>query len=113
MKLTKDNSEEITLKMSETLDGKVLFIGTGIGTKVEYRLDKNGLNNNQWLNDLAKQKLPVKVSDIQIMWSTGYYSYSIPFHRDNDIVFPSTDIVSIALKSPSGNDLLWKFIKQK
>ena len=112
MKLTKSNAQEIATKMSKELDGAVLFVGMHpLYPKVEHRLDKNGLNNAGWLEECAKQECLVKVTDIQIMWSTGHYSYSVSFHEENDICFPYPGIVSIATKAPSGNLIFWTFIR--
>jgi hypothetical protein len=112
MKVTKENAIEIAQKMSEELDGGVLSICTHPADyKVEHRYDENGLDKKGWLGDAAKQTLPVKTSDIQLLWSTGHYSYSLPYSEDHDIVFPRPGVVSILQKAMSGATINWTFIK--
>ena len=109
MYLSKQNAQEIAEKMSKTLDGEVLTITSDF--RIDYRKDKDGLNADGWIGEIKDQELPVKVTDIQLMWSTGHHSYSIPYVDNAQVEFINDNIVAILQRAASGERIFWTFIR--
>ena len=108
-KPTKDNAAEIAERMCQALAEKVIsVVKDRYGMKC--RENQSGLDNGGWVGESKSQELPVKVSDIQLMWSTGSVLYSLGCDKNVTISFPAPGVVVVKQKSASGNDLIWTFV---
>ena len=111
MKPTIQNSKVLASMMSEALTGAVLTVTSGTSPFSQLsRFDKRGLDSSGWSGDSGMQALPVKVSDVQLMWSTGQHSFSVGFNPDSSVEFPAKNVVVVSQFSGSGDFVVWAFI---
>lgn len=103
------NAHMLAERMSNELQGEVTTVSKV--HSVDVRRDENGLDNTDWRGESAKQPLPVKVTDVSLMWTTGNYVFTIGFDEVNSyICFPAKNVVVVSQYSPAGNLVLWTFV---
>ena len=113
MRLTLENSKEIAARMSAELAGEVIAISvTSISQTPDVRRGELDNDPRGWSGGSEKDPLPVKWTEIQLMWSHGGYLYSAGYAEfwRSDIEFPRPGVVTVSITSGAGNRCHWTFI---
>lgn len=110
MLLTKENAKEIAKRMSSEMDGELVIVS------VDFKMDiRTGRLNNgpqDWKGESAKDPLPVKTTNIQLMWSCGGWVHMAPYGEAH-IEFPAPGVVGVEVLADSGQKCYWVFVWRK
>lgn len=103
-----DNAKEIARRMSHELEGELIVIAVDMSSKVRF----GHLDNSDWSGGCKLDPLPVKATDIQLLWSCANYLYTVPYGRGAYINFVAPGIVLVEVQSASGQRCSWTFISK-
>lgn len=111
IKLLAANYAIVAEKFSNFFEGYGIKVITmdSITFVPDIRIDKRGFDNNDWIGEETKnQKYPVKVTDIQILWSVCNYLFMA---NENDHCYFQFDDnqVIVSLNAPNRKRIFWIF----